>query len=229
VTTAAKWEASDGEPAERGVPIRVLIVEDHAMVAESIARTLAKEPAIEVAGTVGSIGDALASGAEPDVVLLDLRLPDGDGIKALPQLREHFPEAAIVLLSGYVEENLATLAIRSGCAGCISKTDGIDELTNAVHAASRGELAVSARLLPGVLRRLARPDQRTTGDLTPREMEILQLLAQGLAARDIASRLMISRNTVRNHIQNVLVKLHAHTQLEAVAIGLQRGLVTPPR
>jgi DNA-binding NarL/FixJ family response regulator len=162
------------------------------------------------------------------VVLLDHRLPDGLGVEAIAELKALRPSANVVVLTAAAEDSMLVTATEAGCAGFILKTSPLDELVNAVRAAAAGEIMVSSDLLARLLSRLHHERARPSDDLTAREREILQLIAEGLTNSAIASRLFISVNTVRNHVQSVLAKLNAHSKLEALSIAIRDGVIEPP-
>jgi DNA-binding NarL/FixJ family response regulator len=134
----------------------------------------------------------------------------------------------VVVLTAAAEDSMLVTATEAGCAGFILKTSPLDELVNAVRAAAAGEMIVSSELLSRLLNRLQHHRSRPTDELTAREREILQLISEGLTNSVIASRLFISVNTVRNHVQSVLAKLNAHSKLEALSIAIRDGIIDPP-
>ncbi|WP_369133990.1 response regulator [Modestobacter sp. I12A-02662] len=208
------------------VMVRVLIVDDHQMFAASLAQALQSESDLLVVGQGASISgarDLLASTA-PDVVLLDHRLPDGDGVGAIADLHRIRPSAKIVVLTATTSDRLLVAAMESGAAGFIAKTQRLDDVIDGVRAAAQGESVVSAKLLTRLLPRLQRQGGGAT-ELTEREREILDLLAKGLSNADIAGQLTISVHTVRNHVANMSAKLGAHSKLEVLSIAVREGLV----
>lgn len=207
-------------------PIRVLIVDDHEVLAASLAHVLDQEPDITTVGTAQSLAQARTrvATASPDVLLLDRRLPDGDGVAAIGELRELRPSMNVVVLTGAGADDVLVRALEAGAAGFLSKTRSLAEVTTAVRSAAQGEASVSPELLSRLLAKLT----RTPGlqpDLTPREQEVLAMLAQGLPNAAIAAELSVSVNTVRNHVANLSAKLGAHSKLEALTIAIQRGLL----
>lgn len=211
--------------------LRVLVVDDHQMFAESVARILGDEPDLEVVGTVGNAEDArlAAADAQPDVVLLDFGLPDLDGASAARVLREAHPNVQIVMLTGQIDDGVFAAAIEAGCVGLVTKDKASSELLSAVRAAGAGELAISPSTLARVLPIVRRDGHGARPQLTARELEVLVLLVEGLSTATIAQRLVVSPHTVRNHVQRILVKLEVHSKLEAVAVALRLGLVDKPR
>ncbi|TQN42955.1 LuxR family two component transcriptional regulator [Blastococcus colisei] len=217
-------EAPDG-PAPAAV--RVLIVDDHQMFATSLAHALQSQPDVLVVGQATSISEAqrLVASAAPDVVLLDHRLPDGDGVSAIAGLHHIRPSAQIVVLTAATSERVLVSAMEAGAAGFIAKTQRLDDVIDGVRAAAQGESVVSAKLLTRLLPRLHRQTGGGRTELTEREREILDLLARGLSNADIAQELTISVHTVRNHVANLSAKLGAHSKLEVLAIAVREGLV----
>jgi len=223
-------------PPERGgatgVPrrTRLLIVDDHDMFADSLRLALSAEADLDVVGTAATLAQArnMVSTTAPDVVLLDHRLPDGLGVDSIADLKLLRPEANIVVLTAAAEDSMLVAATEAGCAGFILKTSPLDELVAAVRTAAAGEIMVSSDLLGRLLNRLHHQYDRPASDLTAREREILQLIAEGLTNGAIATRLFISVNTVRNHVQSILAKLDAHSKLEALSVAIRDGLIDPP-
>ena len=216
-------------PGERE-PVRVLIVDDHEMFATSLRMALSHETDIDVVGTATTLGQArnLLVTLEPEVVLLDHRLPDGLGVDSIGELTRLRPEAKVVVLTAAAEDSMLVTATEAGCAGFLLKTSPLEELVAAVRSAAAGEMLVSTELLSRLLNRLRADREEPAADLTAREREILQLIAEGLTNAAIARRLFISVNTVRNHVQSLLAKLGAHSKLEALSVAVREGLITPP-
>jgi DNA-binding NarL/FixJ family response regulator len=208
--------------------IRILVVDDHRMFAQSLVRILEDEPDIEVVGIAGTAEAACAAALEhsPGVVLVDYGLPDTDGVGAIDALRKVVPAAEFVMLTGHTEPEVLAAAIDVGVRGFVTKDKATDELLDAVRAAAVGESIISPAMLAQLLPQLRRTDpQPARIELSGRELEILGLLAEGLSTEAIAARLMLSRNTIRNHVQRVMTRLGAHSRLEAVAIATRRGLM----
>jgi DNA-binding NarL/FixJ family response regulator len=219
----ASGRAADGR-------IRVLVVDDHEMFASSLQLALTHEPDIDVVGTAASLAQAkeLVATVEPQVVLLDHRLPDGLGVDAIGELKELRPETKVVVLTAAAEDSTLVRATEAGCAGFLLKTSPLEELVAAVRTAAAGEMLVSTELLSRLLSRLRADRAEPAPELTAREREILQLIAEGLTNAAIARRLFISVNTVRNHVQSLLAKLGAHSKLEALSVAVREGLILPP-
>ena len=210
-----------------GEAIRVLICDDHQVVATGLAMVLDGQPDIEVVGVAGTVAEVcqLSTTLRPHVVLMDYALPDGDGVTATAAIKAAQPNVNVVMLTSYVDEEVLVAAIEAGCSGYVTKHKGAQELTTAVRLAANGEALVSPDMLARLLPRLRRSHQGVGSDLTPREREVLDLLADGSSKEAIAERLFLSTNTVRNHIQNILIKLGVHSRLEAVALASREGLV----
>jgi DNA-binding NarL/FixJ family response regulator len=220
-------------PAETEARIGVLIVEDHQVLAEGLELALERHADLDVVGWAGTVAAAieLAREKRPQVVLMDFHLPDGTGAEAALRIRNELNEAAIVFLSADSSEDALMAAIESGASGYLVKSGAAAQVADAVRRAAEGEMLIPAATLAGLLARQRQRQreeaafQHMAGQLTPREREILQLMAQGLDNRAIAERLFISFTTVRGHVQNILEKLEAHSKLEAVARANQHGLI----
>ena len=208
-------------------PARVLIVDDHEVLTASLAQVLDHEPDLTVVGAAGTLekARALLATAAPDVVLLDHRMPDGDGVEAIPELLALRPEASIVVLTATTADHVLIAAIEGGASGFVSKTRGLDEVTNAVRAAAAGESVISPEMLARLLPRLHRSGRPAHTDLTEREREVLGLVADGMTNAAIAEHLVVSVHTVRNHVANLSTKLGAHSKLEALSIAVREGLL----
>jgi DNA-binding NarL/FixJ family response regulator len=211
----------------RAEPARVVIVDDHEVLAASLAQVLDHEPDLDVIGSAGTLEKArvLIATESPDVVLLDHRLPDGDGVEAIPDLLALCPGASIVVLTATTADHVLVAAIEGGASGFVSKTRGLDEVTSAVRAAAAGESVISPEMLARLLPRLHRREPEPRDKLTERERDVLQLLAEGLSNAAIAERLFVSVHTVRNHVANLSTKLGAHSKLEALSIAVREGLL----
>jgi len=208
-------------------PVRVLIVDDHEVLAASLAMVLEAEPDLKSVGVAGTLEKArsMVVSTTPDVILLDHRLPDGDGVAAIGELRRLRPSAQVVVLTASAADHVLVAAIEAGASGFVSKTRSLDELTSAVRAAATGEAVISPEMLARLLPRLQRSGRARHNDLTEREREVLGLLADGLSNAAIAEQLFVSVHTVRNHIANLSAKLGAHSKLEALSIAVRDGLL----
>jgi DNA-binding NarL/FixJ family response regulator len=207
-------------------PIRVLVVDDHEVVAASLAAALDDQPDIITVGVATSLAQARRriTSELPDVILLDNRLPDGEGVAAIPELRALRPSAHVVVLTGAAADQVLVQAMEAGASGFLSKTRSLAELTGAVRAAAVGESVIS----PELLRRLLPQLGGTPSDvprLTRREQQVLTMISEGLSNGSIADELHVSVHTVRNHVANLSSKLGAHSKLEALAIAVREGLL----
>ncbi|HXZ98879.1 MAG TPA: response regulator transcription factor [Candidatus Binatia bacterium] len=216
-------------PGAPSHPIRVFVVDDHRMFSQAVAAALDEESDMLVVESVGSLEEARRrlEVIEVDVILLDQRLPDGQGTHAAAELRAIRPNARVVLVTAAAEASVLSEALAAGCVGFVTKGDSIEELAAAVRAAATGATAVS----PSMLGRLTGGNGRGSPlaePLTPRETAVLLFLADGLSNEEISRRLFISIHTLRNHIQSIISKLGAHSKLEAVSIAIREGLITAP-
>jgi two-component system, NarL family, response regulator LiaR len=210
-------------------PIRLLIVEDHAVVRQSLRFVLDQEPDIEVVGEASSAAQALSLGAatQPDVVLLDLLLPDADGITVLKRLREAHPDVAVVVLTSAPDDAHLLAALHGGAASYLEKTAGIGEVLATVRSAAAGQSV----LPPGVTARLlhATRERERGGDplqrLTPRELDVLTAVAKGQSNRDISRTLRISEETVKTHVSSILAKLGLADRTQAAIYALRHGII----
>lgn len=217
-------------------PIRLLIVEDHRLLADSLAMVIAEDPSLSlVADPVDTAEGAVAATAEhrPDVILMDVQLRGPEtGIEATRRIKDRFPDTKVVIISGLGHETLLVEATEAGASGFVDKTEAVEHAISAVKAAAAGEALVDPVLLSRLLRKMAverrgrSEAERLVARLTPREQEILQLMADGLRNEAIAERLFLSVRTVQKHVQNILQKLAVHSKLEAVAFAAKAGVVS---
>lgn len=214
-------------------PIRVLVVEDHRVLAESLEFALNAEPGLDVVGLAGTCAEAegAAIASTPDVVLLDFHLPDGDGAELAATLRARSPAVRIVMLTGDASDEAMAAAVGAGAVGYLEKSRGAADVVDAIRRAAAGEMLIPAAKLAHLLevqRQRASTEaarERLHGRLTPREHEVLRLMAAGKENRTIADELVISLTTVRGHVQAILEKLESHSKLEAVARAAAVGLI----
>jgi DNA-binding NarL/FixJ family response regulator len=214
----------EGGSERRGVlmsTIRVAIVDDHAMVAESLMRLLEGEGDIKVVALAVSVAGAVeaARRSQPDVVVMDYNLPDGDGVSATTRIRAESPRMKVLLLAGSVDSDVAVAAFDAGCVGFIEKTSAVDSLAAAVRSVHAGK-TVFASPLKGSL---GRAGAAAASGLTRREREVLQLVERGASNQAIATELTVGLSTVQTHVQSILKKLGARSKLEAVAIARRPG------
>ena len=216
-------------------PIKVLLVDDHQLLTDSLARLLDAEPDIEVVGIAGSVAEAKQLLAERmDVVLMDYRLPDGTGAEATRAVKARWPSARVVMLTAVQDDETVLESIQAGADGYLTKDRAVDDVVATVRSARAGETLLPRSVIIGIAQRVAmardrQPERAPIETLTARELQILQALAEGMATPDICETLFISRNTLRTHVQNIMMKLHVHSKLEAVTVGLRNRIIDPPR
>ena len=216
-------------------PIRVLVVDDQELFRRGLTMLLAVESGIEVVGEAGDgvEGTSLAESTAPDVVLLDIRMPKRSGIEACLAIKEAVPSAKIVMLTVSDEEADLYEAVKSGAAGYLLKDSSIEEVAQAVRVVADGQSLISPSMAVKLIdefKQMSRPEREHVPGLrlTERELEVLRLVAQGLNNKDIAKRLFISENTVKNHVRNLLEKLQLHSRMEAVLYAVREKLVDLP-
>ena len=215
-------------------PIRVLFVEDHQLLADALAAMLAREPDMQVVGIAGTVADAKIMAREQlDVVLMDYRLPDGTGAEATRAIKARWPAARVVMVTALTDDETLLESIQAGADGYLTKDRAAEDVVTAVRAAHAGETLLPRSVIVEIARRVAvareRGDERRVVEpLTPRELEILRALTEGMSTPEICERLFIAPNTLRTHVQNIMGKLRVHSKLEAVAFALKYRLVDPP-
>ena len=215
-------------------PIRVLFVEDHQLLADALATMLAREPDMHVIGIAGTVADVKVLAREQlDVVLMDYRLPDGTGAEATRAIKARWPAARVVMVTALTDDETLLESIQAGADGYLTKDRAAEDVVTAVRAAHAGETLLPRSVIVEIARRVAaareRGDQRRVVEpLTPRELEILRALTEGMSTPEICERLFIAPNTLRTHVQNIMGKLRVHSKLEAVAFALKYRLVDPP-
>jgi NarL family two-component system response regulator LiaR len=211
-------------------PIRVLVVDDHAIVRKGISALFARVEDIEVVGEASNGQQAVERSAalQPDVVIMDLVMPQMDGISATYQITDQQPDVRIIALTSFATDDKVFPAIKAGALGYILKDSDPEELIKAVRQVYRGEPALHPSIARKVLLELNRPAQGppTPDPLTEREVEVLQLVAQGHSNQAIADQLFIEEVTVRTHVSHILSKLHLANRVQAALYALREGLTT---
>ena len=216
-------------------PNRVLVVDDHELFRRGICQVLLGEDGIEVVGEGEDGATALAAAEEvaPDVVLMDVRMPGIGGIEAARRLATDLPAARILMLTVSDEAEDLFEAVKAGAAGYLLKEISIDEVADAVRAVVQGQTLISPTMASKLIVEFASMARRADLELhrlpaphlTKRELDVLRLVAQGLTNRDIGVRLFISENTVKNHVRNILEKLHLHSRMEAVLYAVKEKIL----
>ena len=212
---------------------RILLVEDHASFRQTLAFVFDREPEFEVVAQAGSIAEArqVIDGLEVDLGVMDLSLPDGEGIELIKDLRESNPHFAALVLTASLDRAEHARAVESGAAGILHKSSGVDEIMDATRRLGEGETLLSQDELIALLRLAgqSREEERearaSIEQITPREKEVLQALAEGLSNKEIAAKLHVSVDTERTHMMNILNKLGVHSRLQALLFAARHGLV----
>lgn len=216
--------------------VRVLIADDQALFRRGLFVVLDGEEGIEVVGEAENGADAIARAEAtlPDVVLMDIRMPLLDGIEATRQIRKNLPGTKVLILTVSDDEEDMYQAIEAGASGYLLKEISVDQVAEAIHAVVQGQSLISptmaSKLLTEftVLSRKAKDlDPSTDPELTRREVQVLRLVAKGMTNRDVGEALCISENTVKNHVRNILEKLHLHSRVEAVMYAVRKHLLDP--
>ena len=210
--------------------IRVLLVDDHDAVALGLRALVDDADDIDVVAIAGSVADAIAAADRhsPQVVLVDYRLPDGTGADLARALRETDDPPAVVMISGDADRRVLGLALEAGCVGFVSKQADRDDLVESIRAAAAGDSYFTRDMLKH-LAHLRRFDQVDVAQLADREIEVLQLTADGMSPDEIAEELFLSPHTVKNHLRHAMAKLDAHTKLDAVVKAVRARLISIDR
>jgi len=227
-------DAQPSAPSGRE-PVRVLVVDDQELFRRGLTMLLAAEDGIEVVGEAGDGVEvtSLAESAAPDVVLLDVRMPKRSGIEACLAIKEAVPSAKIIMLTVSDEEADLYEAVKSGASGYLLKDSSIEEVAQAVRVVADGQSLISPSMaikLIDEFKQMSKPEKASGPGLrlTERELDVLRLVAQGHSNKEIAARLYISENTVKNHVRNMLEKLQLHSRMEAVMYAVRENLLEFP-
>ena len=216
----------------RQAGMRVLIVDDHILFRQGLVGLLEDEPGFDVTGQAGSCQEAieLANIQKPDLILMDFNLPDGTGADATRRILEEDPKTKVVFLTMYAQDEIMLEAVRSGAKGYLLKNLPINKLLDSLRAVEGGEAAISRTMTRRIMEELSRTSAANTAQpgalakLTEREFEVLQEIASGASNREIAQRLVISENTVKRHVSNILAKLELPNRQAAAKVAKQAGL-----
>jgi DNA-binding NarL/FixJ family response regulator len=216
------------------VSVRVLIVDDDDLMRVGLRGVLASDAGIEVAGEARDGRDAIyrARLTQPDVVLMDVRMPDLDGIAATRELLAAFPDVRVVILTTFEQDDYIFEALAAGASGFLLKRTSPEDLIAAVHTIAGGDSLLSPSVTSRVIERMAdqpRPDDARLAELTPREREVLALLAQGLSNAEIAGALIIEESTAKTHVKRVLTKIGVRDRVHAVIFAYENGLAPRAR
>lgn len=225
------------EKPQREGPIRVLVVDDQPVFTEMLRVVLDMQPDIKVVGMAftGDEGLRAALEAPPDVLLVDYHMPGMSGLEVIKGLRAANDATTVVVLTADTDEAIMAEAIAAGAAGYITKQQALNEVVQAVRTASEGEPVVPPFMIPRILSHFHRQQQKEQqaqllrDKLSSREIEILEQLARGSSNEEISETFVLSPNTVRTHIQNILKKMSVHSKLQATTMALQLGIITVPR
>ncbi len=210
--------------------VRVLLADDHALFRRGLASLLADRDDIEVVGEARSGQEAIDRAHElmPDVILMDVRMPGLGGLEATRRIKEEMPYVRIVILTVSEDDEDLFAALKNGAQGYLLKNIDPEELLASIHQVQRGEAPLAPPMASKILKEFSAPPTRPGPALTQRERQVLEQVARGDANKEIARHLQISENTVKNHLRNILEKLHLQNRVQAVMYALREGLITPP-
>jgi two-component system, NarL family, response regulator NreC len=213
------------------MPIRLLLVDDHQVVRSGLRMLLASESDVEIVGEAGTARDAIAqvASSSPDVVLMDIGLPDMSGIDATREIKQLYPRVAVVALTIHEDEEYFFRMLEAGAGGYVPKRAAPDELLTAIRTAAKGEVylypSMAKLLVKDYLAQERSSDMSVLDGLTGREQEVLRLLAEGAANDEIAVKLVISPKTVARHRENIMQKLQLHSRSELVRYAIRKGII----
>jgi len=216
---------------EQGNVIRILLVDDHALVREGTRRLLETENDVQVLAEASSGEEAIevARSLQPDIAVMDIAMPGIGGIEATRAIKKYCPETAVLILSAYDDEPYRLALLDAGAAGFLLKNVHGQELIQAIRAVARGESLLQPSIAEKMMRRLsARPDTtlRSTSLLSEREFDVLRLAARGLPNKEIAARMSLSIRTVHSHLANIFMKMQVGSRTEAVLLALRQGMIS---
>ena len=211
--------------------IRILIADDHAIVREGLRALIATEPGLQLVAEASDGMEAVSKthALKPDVILLDMMMPRLDGIGAITEIKKDSPDAKILVLTSFVDDDKVFTAIKSGALGYLLKDSSPQDLLKAIRSTFAGEAFLHPTIASKLIRELKQPASnkpKTENPLTEREVEILQFVAQGLTNDEIAEKLIVSERTVRTHVSNILAKLQLANRTQAALYALKEGLAS---
>lgn len=208
-------------------PIRILIADDHQLVRQGLVAMLSVKPGIEVIGQAenGAKAAELAHSLKPDIILMDLLMPVKNGIEATREIKTHNPDARILIITSFAEDENVYQAIKAGALGYLLKDSSPQELMQAIHDVCNGRMSLHPNIALKLIEELNRPTESPTIDdpLTEREVEVLKLVAKGRSNQEIAEKLIVSERTVGAHVSNILRKLHLANRTQAALYALRKG------
>ncbi len=228
-TGLTQSRSTDSSAEQAPAAIRLMLADDHKMLREGLRRSMA-ERGFEIVGEARDGGEAvdLAAALRPDVILMDVSMPDIDGVEATRQIKERLPEVRVVMLTMHADQDVLANAIRAGASGYLVKDCSTDEIASAIETVALGETALSPRLAASMLAEVRRQENQvdTHRIITKREEEVLQHIADGCSTPEVAEKLYISQKTVKNHLASIYQKLDARDRTQAVLQAVRMGIVT---
>jgi DNA-binding NarL/FixJ family response regulator len=214
-------------------PLRLLLVDDHALLRDGLRALFSYQDDFEIVGEAEDAASALSQALtlQPDLVLMDIDLPGDDGVVATRRITEQLPETIVVMLTVHDDTERLLDAIKAGAQGYLLKNIRTEELIDQLRGIARGDAALSRRMATRILEEFRRTNERVPPEsvLTPRELEVLELVGARLSNKEIAHRLVVSEHTVKNHLKSILAKLQLSSRREAAAYGLAQGWVSGSR
>jgi DNA-binding NarL/FixJ family response regulator len=210
--------------------IRILIADDHPILRAGLRELIDSEPGLEMAGEASNGREAvrLAQELKPDVILMDLIMPDMSGVEAIQEIKKILPQMRILVLSSFSEEDQIRKAVRSGALGYILKIANPQELVRAIWKVAKGEPVFTDSLMLDVFTEEAKPEFLENEQPTARELQLLKLLGQGLTNKEIATRMFISENSVKIYVTRLLRKFHLENRTQAALLAIRLGVIDPP-
>ena len=208
-------------------PIRILIADDHELVRQGLVALLSVKPGVDVVGQAGDGVEAieLASSLKPDIILMDLLMPRKNGIEATREIKTDNPDARILIITSFAEDENVYQAIKSGALGYLLKDSSPQDLLQAIHDVCEGRMSLHPNIALKLIEELNKPAESPATDepLTEREVEVLKLVAKGRSNQEIAEKLVVSERTVGAHVSNILSKLHLANRTQAALYALRKG------